>query len=93
MRLCGVEPLFGDFQMSGVSGVNEPLLSRPIVSRPIVSRPVVALGVVVSVAGWGVPRLVAMLVGVILGVILGVISIMPSIAAIAAGESDGCHHH
>jgi F0F1-type ATP synthase assembly protein I len=34
-----------------------------------------------------------MLVGVILGVILGVISIMPSIAAIAAGESDGCHHH
>jgi hypothetical protein len=88
MRLCGVEPLFGDFQTSGVSGVNEPLLSRPIVSRPVV-----ALGVVVSVAGSGVSRLVAMFVGVILGVILGVISIMPSIVAIAAGESKSCHHY
>jgi hypothetical protein len=29
----------------------------------------------------------------LVGVILGVISIMPSIAAIAAGKSDGCHHH
>jgi hypothetical protein len=43
------------------------------------------MSVVVAVAGLGVPRLVSMLVRVI--------SIMPSIAAIAAGESDGCHHH
>jgi hypothetical protein len=49
------------------------------------SRLIVAMSVVVAVAGLGVPRLVSMLVRVI--------SIMPSIAAIAAGESDGCHHH
>jgi hypothetical protein len=47
------------------------------------------VGVVVAVAGWGVPRLVAMLVGVI----LGTVSIMPAIAAIAAGKTNSCHHH
>ena len=57
--------------------------------RLIVPRSVVTVGVVVAVAGWGVPRLVAMLVGVI----LGSVSIMPAIAAIAAGKTDSCHHH
>ena len=76
-----------------MSGVNALLLLRLIVSSSIVSRFVVTLGIVVTVAGSGVPRLVAMLVGVILGVVLGVISIIPGVAAIAAGKTNSCHHH
>ena len=67
-----------------MSGVNALLLLRLIVPRSVVT-----VGVVVAVAGWGVPRLVAMLVGVI----LGTVSIMPAIAAIAAGKTNSCHHH
>jgi len=71
-----------------MSGVNALLLLRLIVSRSFVTW-----GIVVVVAGSGVPRRVAMLVGVFLGAVLGVISVIPGFAAIAAGESNSCHHH
>lgn len=68
----------------GMSRVKALLLLRLIVPRSVVT-----VGVVVTVAGWGVPRLVAMLVGVI----LGTVSIMPAVAAIAAGKANRCHQH
>jgi len=74
-----------------MSGVNA--LLRLIVTRSVVSRSFVTFGIVVVVAGSGVPRLVAMLVGVILGAVLDVISVIPVVAAIAAGESNCCRHH
>ena len=69
------------------------IVSRSVVTRSVVTRSLVTWSVVVVVAGSGVPRLVAMLVGAILGVVLGVISIIPGVAAIAAGKTNSCHHH
>jgi hypothetical protein len=94
---CGVGRHESDQDLWDVGSQCAPLLLRLIVSRSVATRFVVTLGIVVVVARSGVPRLVAMLVamlvGVILGVVLGVISIIPGVAAIAAGESKNCHHH
>jgi hypothetical protein len=89
---CGVGRHESDDDL-GMPGVNALLLLRLIISRSVVTRSLVTWGVVVAVAGSGVPRLVAMFVGAILGAVLDVISVIPVVAAIAAGESNCCRHH
>ena len=59
-----------------------------VLLRLIVTRSVVTLHFVIVVAGSGIPRGVAAFVGVILAAVFRVISVIPGLAAIAAGETN-----